>query len=498
MILRQKRLYLPGNRATESSALARHSLSRRGWPSSLFSCLLLLCASVAPAQTQTDCFPSGQAPPGGIPGNATCYAGPLDSKGNITTDANGAYYLIAIPQDWNGTLFVQGHGGPDFTYVGSSKVLFSALFGAGVLLPRGYAVAATSFARQGWTQSANALDIESLRRIFVNKFGRPKQTFVIGGSYSGGVVSKVVENFGVNADGTKNYDGAAIGCGLLGGICHYFDAFLDLRVVYQYYCQNFPLPSETQYPLYFGYPLGINRADITDPMEVLHRASSCTGFDLPAAQRSAQQSQNLANIQKILRIPDDVLAAQFANLTLPGGFALGDFTQVDLSGRNAISNLEIHYTGSTDDDALNKGVARYAADRLATAWVDGDSAPVGNIHNTPVLTFHGESDPIVFVETESVWKDAVQSSHQLDSLLQLFVKERASDPTSPYRGHCGFTPSETTTTFDLIINWAKTGAKPTVADAQRICNSYLARSTAPHDDCRFDSNYTPRPWSSCV
>ena len=58
--------------------------------------------------------------------------------------------------------------------------------------------------------------------------------------------------------------------------------------------------------------------------------------------------------------------------------------------------------------------------------------------------------------------------------------------------------SETTTTFDLIINWAKTGAKPTVADAQRICNSYLATSTAPHDDCRFDPNYTPRPWFSRV
>jgi hypothetical protein len=433
-----------------------------------------------------------------VPGNATCYAGPLDSKGGITPDSNGAYYLIAIPQNWNGSLFVEGHGGPEFTYVGSSKVLFPALVGAQLLLPRGYAMAATSFARQGWTQSSNAQDVESLRRIFVNRFGRPKQTFVIGGSYSGGVVTKVIENFGVDADGTKNYDGAAIGCGLMGGLCNYFDAYLDLRVVYQYYCENFPLPGETQYPLYFGYPLGTNRADLTDPMEVLRRASSCTGFDLPPAQRTAQQSQNLANIQKVLRIPDDVLAAQFANLGLPGYLALADFTQVDLSGRNAVPNVGIHYSGSTDDEALNKGVARYAADRLAINWVDADSAPVGKLHNIPVLTFHGESDPIVFVETESVWKDAVQSRHQLDSLLQLFVKERASDTTTPYRGHCAFTPSEFTATFDLIINWAKTGAKPTVADAQRTCNSYLVTTMDPHDDCRFDPGYKPQAWSSRV
>jgi hypothetical protein len=109
--------------------------------------------------------------------------------------------------------------------------------------------------------------------------------------------------------------------------------------------------------------LGINRADLTDPMEVLHRVSSCTALTCRPPSAAPSKSQNLANIQKILRIPDDVLVAQFANLTLPGGLALGDFTQVDLSGRKAISSLEIPCTGSRGDEALNKGVARYAPAR---------------------------------------------------------------------------------------------------------------------------------------
>jgi hypothetical protein len=298
----------------------------------------------------------------------------------------------------------------------------------------------------------------------------------------------------VNGHGTKNYDGGAIGCGLLGGLCRYFDAWLDQRAVYEYYCKNYPRRDEVQYPLYFGMPLGINNVEGPDAMDVAARVQECTGVGLPPNQRTAEQKENLANIQHVLRIPDERIEAFASNLVLPGGQGLRDFTQDSLGGSNAISNAHVIYKGSTDDEALNRGVARYEADPAAVDWVNKDSEPTGNIR-IPVLTFHTVADPIVLVETESVFHDMVESRKELGNLVQLFVKERSTDF---YRGHCQFTPSEAAATFDLIVKWVESGAKPTAADANAACQKHLASSADSNDACRFDPNYRPKTWSSRV
>ena len=454
--------------------------------------ILLLCivfpTSIAVAQVQITC-PSSLTP---IPAGTACYTGPTDPITNRPApDANGAYYLIAIPPNWNHILFLNSHGGPDASSKALAPLGIDQLGSADLLLPQGYAVASTSFSHNGWAVSTNALDIESLRRIFVNKFGKPRFTLLSGGSYSGGVLERVVERYGLNPDGTKNYDGAVIGCGLLGGLCRYFDAWLDQRVVYEYYCNNYPRPDETQYPLYFGVPLGINSVDKTNPMDVGARVQECTGIGLPPDQRTAQQRENLANIQRVLRIPENQLDAFAPNMMLPAGEGLRDFTQDSLGGTNAIRNSDVLYTGSENDQALNQGVARYKADLAATIWATRDSEPTGKIQ-IPVLTFHTVADQIVFVETESVLRNMVQRQNKLGNLTQLFVKEKNTDF---YRGHCEFTPSEFAATFDLIVKWVESGVKPTAAEANAACKVHLATSTDKNDACRFDPNYRPQPWA---
>jgi len=461
-------------------------------------CLLLtllfciaLFTSIAGAQEEITC-PSSLTP---IPAGTACYTGPTDAITNLPApDANGAYYLIAIPQNWNNILFLYSPGGPAPSSKALAPLGIHDLGAPELLLPQGYAVAATSFSRNGFAVSTNALDIESLRRIFVKKFGKPRFTLLYGGSYSGGVLERVVERYGLNPDGTKNYDGAAIGCGLLGGLCRYFDAWLDQRVVYEYYCNNYPRPDETQYPLYFGFPLGINDGDKTSPDDMKARVQECTGIGLPPAQRTAQQSQNLANIQRVLRIPENQLGAFDANLLLPGSEGLRNFTQDSLGGTNAIRNSDVLYTGSDNDQALNQGVARYKADPVATIWATRDSEPTGNIQ-IPVLTFHTVADQIVFVETESVLRNIVQRQNKLGNLAQLFIKEKDTDF---YRGHCLFTPSEYAATFDLIVKWVESGVKPTAAEANAACKVHLASSMDKNDACRFDPNYQPQSWSSRV
>ena len=56
---------------------------------------------LAPAAARA--APDPVACPDGLPAGTECRRG---------RDANGAYYWIAVPKDWNGTLVVHSHGGP--------------------------------------------------------------------------------------------------------------------------------------------------------------------------------------------------------------------------------------------------------------------------------------------------------------------------------------------------------------------------------------------------
>ncbi|MCR2488856.1 hypothetical protein NSP68_24045, partial [Salmonella enterica] len=77
----------------------------------------------------------------------------------------------------------------------------------------------------------------------------------------------------------------------------------DLRAVYQFYCNNHPLPNEPQYPLWQGLPLDsdLNRAQLAE------RVKTCTGVGLPLAERSAEQKRNLADILAVTGVNEEQL-----------------------------------------------------------------------------------------------------------------------------------------------------------------------------------------------
>src|SRR5258708_34975986 len=63
----------------------------------------------------------------------------------------GAYYTIAVPANWNGTLVLYSHG-----YVSSTSPLLNPAPDAGdpltaaALLQQGYALAGSSYSQNGW------------------------------------------------------------------------------------------------------------------------------------------------------------------------------------------------------------------------------------------------------------------------------------------------------------------------------------------------------------
>lgn len=403
--------------------------------------------------------------PTGLPEGTSCFSG---------QDVNGAYYLIAIPSKWNRSLWLFSHGGPRLNPPAPLTQASDLGPTTGpLLLKEGSAVAASSYHRSGWAVSSDATDTENLRQLFVVAFGPTWPTVTMGGSFGGPVTNKVAELFGAN------YDGVFAACGIVAGARRLFYSILDFRVVYQYYCNNMPRPDEEQYPLYLSLPPGP-----PFPLaELQSRVNECTGYQLPPDQRSEQQSQNLANITRVVRTPEDEFISRMA-IGKPF-YDLQEIVQVQTGGNNPFPNLNVHYEGSMDDDALNRGVARYASDPETEAYIASDADPTGEIH-VPVLTIHGIRDTRAIVEHEAAYQEAFAQARTLDNLLQVYPDTA---------GHCSFSDAEWKAAIQGLLGWIKTGVKPTPEDIAAACQDYSAQGFV---DCRFNTTFQPNSLDSVI
>src|SRR5262249_52140579 len=166
----------------------------------------------------------------------------------------------------------------------------------------------------------------------------------------------------------------------------------DLRAVYQYYCKNLPRADEPQYPLWMGMPAD-SKMTLADMQKLV---DECTGVAKPAATRTDLQKQNLANIIGVMRFPESLLVRHLQ----AGTFLFRDIVQRMTNGRSAFSNIGVQYKGSSDDAALNRGVARFDADPQALAVLKAEGTPTGQIP-VPVLSIHSINDPQVAVEVQT-------------------------------------------------------------------------------------------------
>jgi len=426
-----------------------------------FGTVVAILAYAASAGAQTSCPP-------GIPSGSTCYAG---------QDKTGAYYLIAQPPNYTGQLVLWNHG-----YTLSSP----APLGAGdlgpiyLLLFQGFAAAASSYRPDplglgGWAVADAAEDTESVRQRFVDIFGPPSETYVVGASEGGLVTAKVAEVYGAGSDGTLNYNGSMPMCGpLAGGRRNWYGGF-DLRAVYQYYCQNLPRPDETQYPLYLGL------APPPDPQmtqdELVARVNECTGILLPPEQRSETQAHNLANILGVTKIPEGFLITDMLFAT----FALQELVLVRIGGLSPVTNLGVTYTGSSDDEALNKGVYRAGSDPTAVKYMISAYDPTGNVP-MPTITIQTKGDGLVIVENERAYLETLQAAGTDGNLVQTYTNAN---------GHCEFSASEFGGTFFSLVNWVQTGTPATPEQVVAACEDLGG-------PCNFDTDFSPQPFETRV
>lgn len=402
---------------------------------------------------------------------ATCPAslpeGTVCSSGRTI---DGAWYWVAYPRDWNGTLIVHAHGGPR-TGEPQRDDPVEDLDRFSMMVSQGYAWAGSTYRRGGYGVRMAARDTDDLRQIVWDRFGRPKRTILHGQSWGGNVAAKAAELYAVAADGSRNYDGVILTSGLLAGGTRGYAFRADLRAVYQFYCHNHPRPTETQYPLWQGLPQGASmpRADVAA------RVEECTGLSLAPEARTPAQANALRNILSVTGVTADTLVAHLAWATN----LFQDMVWERLDSRNPFSNVGTTYRGSDDDVALNQGIERFEADPDAVAALAYDADLTGNIV-LPTLTLHARYDPTVSVSHEAIYARTVAGAGRSRLLSQVFTTEAL---------HSRLSAPQYAALLSAMTQWLDTGERPTATQVAVLCGRFATQLAEP---CLIDPDFQPR------
>lgn len=425
-------------------------------------------------------LPQPQPCPAALPAGSTCLAG---------RDYLGAAVWLAKPAQWNGQLVVFAHDGPDLAEPGSARSQQDLARWA-VWLQAGYGWAGSSY-RQGGLEMQTAVDdTERARQAWVAEFGAPQRTLLHGHGWGAGVATHVAARYTTPdlhprraGSGRPPYDALLLSNGVLVGAGRAYDGWLDLRVIYQAACRNHPRPDEPAYPLWMGLPpansghAGLTRADLAQ------RVEACTGLSKAPGQRSAAQRQALQTLTGVTRIPESAVQTLLANAT----WQFQDIVWRKLKGRNPFGNEGVRYTGSADDEALNRQVPRYVSDPAARAALAADTDPATRL-NLPVLTLHAVRDPIALVEYESEFRRVLAEVGNDGRLLQLYTDDDAHD---------GITDAQALSAAAALSDWLDRQKMPQPGDVADTCRQ-LAPRWRPASDCRYLSGYQSAPLASRV
>lgn len=428
---------------------------------------LALAFAASPASAQNDVKGMDKVDcPKAVADIATCYSTKLET---------GAYLLAAMPKTWNGNLIVFAHGGPSTAPPGADDSLGNLnRYAFGV--KAGYAWIASTYRKEGYGIAMAAADSEDARQFFLAHFPKPKTTIFHGASYGGMVGAKLLETYAKkNADGTATYDGALFNSGAVGGAMSNYEFRADLRAVYQYYCMNLPKPDETQYAPWMGLPLDSKMT----LREINARIDECTGVSKPAELRTEVQKRNLANIVGVMRVPENMVARHMQAATL----LFRDLNERFGHGKSVFSNIGVKYRGSSDDAALNSGVARFEADPAAVAALAADGVAKGTL-TVPVVSIHSLNDPQAAVEHQYEYREKVKAAGNGPLLVQAYTDEPS---------HTGQSDPELTASLNALLAWIEKGTKPNAESIAAACN---ALKTEVDNRCRWHPEYQVKPLST--
>lgn len=349
-------------------------------------------------------------------------------------ESNGALYQILVPAAWNGDLVLYAHGivNPgEPLQLPNTDPRFASL--AQAILDRGYAIAYSSYAVNGYAVQSGIDSTHELKTIFNSLVGPPHHTFITGHSEGGLVTLALAEKY------PQDFNGALAMCGPIGGSIPEVQYLGDARALYDMFFASFPykLPGSIANP-------------ITVDFSPNSAAFNGVATNLIQGLLPLYATQQLVSTAKI---PASNANEAVAGALLSVGYSV-QFGQdlIQKAGGQVYNNTTTIYHDAVIpqfDLFVNLGVARVAANPAAVAFLKSEYTPTGNLQ-IPMFTLHTTRDPLVPAFHEDLYAHIVAAA-SAQNLFQQRIDRW---------GHCSFTDAETLAAFDALVQWVNTGTRP--------------------------------------
>jgi pimeloyl-ACP methyl ester carboxylesterase len=329
-------------------------------------------------------------------------------------EINGAPFRIDVPDQWNGGLVLYCHGYAEapVQYDRSAPSDIEQVF-----LDAGFAVAQSGYSATGWAIAEAVPDTQELARYFADKYRKPAQTYITGHSMGGFLTTLFVERF------PSQFAGGLPLCGPLEPTLKLLKRVFDGQVVLQYFLPG-ALPPPLEVPASY--------ADTKELKAELARKIEAN----PRARAALLRFSQLATVED-----------------LAADLVFNDFIMRDIvarAGGNPFDNRSTIYVNTGDDNAVNAGVKRYAADPRAADYLRNYYTFTGHLAR-PLLAVHTTYDPIVPPDIPSGYATLAGLAGSADLFVQQYVN---------HDGHCAITADETAAAFRELRDWVDHGRVP--------------------------------------
>ncbi|MGH7580542.1 MAG: alpha/beta hydrolase family protein, partial [Gemmatimonadales bacterium] len=330
-----------------------------------------------------------------------------------------SFTRVCFPGDWNGSLVLYAHGyvQPDVPLAVPENLIGGTPV-EDLINTLGYAYAATSYRANGLVADVAVEDM-TLLEDEVRRTVRPDPVRVyIAGFSEGGLVAALAAE-----RRPERYTGALAACAPIGDFVRQIDYFNDVRVVFDYL---FP---------------GVIPGSPIDPPESVRAGWEATYSPAVVAALTDHPTAAL-ELASVTGIPAEGLDPASLAQAVAGILwynVLGTADAQERLGGQPYENQDRVYQGSSDDAALNAGVARFSANPAARA-VLGRFETAGD-PGVPISILHTTGDPIVPFFHQPLYADKVAASGG-SALLHRSDIERA--------GHCTFTAAEVLAAFGAL------------------------------------------------
>jgi pimeloyl-ACP methyl ester carboxylesterase len=340
--------------------------------------------------------------------------------------------LTCIPPNWNGDLVMYAHG-----YMPAQlplalpleELTVDGIFIPTVLFSQGYAFATTSYHKNGYAVEQARKDLNDLLKHFKTLVPPDslKKVFLVGASEGGEVAALMIEHF------PGKYAGALAMCGPIGGGAYQVQYLSDFRAQFDYF-----------FPDVFSF-------GVTDvPVDEYLNWSSDKDAIAVALASDPTATLQLYNVSGAALDPQDQTTAVASAWSILYYSIWGTNDLNSTAGGVPYDNRRTTYSGSLDDDALNRGIERVRSDGRARAYLRRFYQTTGKLQR-PMVTLHNTLDPVVPFQHEVIYDDLVDRAGSGSFLTVISVASY---------GHCNFTVQQIVAAFGVLVQQASAQTGP--------------------------------------